>query len=99
MFVENTWETGHCITILQVSVLNEDAAKILPQSNNPRIGQFIVDNGEPFYYIFVEQRVLLQCQSSNCLKPSCCGLWSSIFSTWHIISTTRIWGLLFSNMF
>ena len=48
---------------LQVSMLPEDAARMLPQCSAPRIGRFIVEDGEPFYYIFVEQKPLLQCQS------------------------------------
>ena len=44
-------------------MLPEDAARMLPQCSAPRIGRFIVEDGEPFYYIFVEQKPLLQCQS------------------------------------
>ena len=46
-----------------MSVLPEDAAEELPQCTSPRIGRFTVLEGEPFYYIFVEQQPILKLQS------------------------------------
>lgn len=52
--------------LLQVSVLPDDAARQLPNRASPRIGRFTVAEGEPFYYIFVEQQPILKLQ--NLLK-------------------------------
>ena len=55
-----------CINIYscqQVSVLPDDAASQPPQRTSPRIARFLVEDGEPFYYVFVEQKPLLQCHS------------------------------------
>ena len=55
-----------CINIYscqQVSVLPDDAASQPPQGTSPRIARFLVEDGEPFYYVFVEQKPLLQCHS------------------------------------
>jgi hypothetical protein len=46
-----------------VSALPEDAAVELPPRPSPRIGRFVVLDGEPFYYVFVEQTPLLKCIS------------------------------------
>ena len=41
----------------------QESAEQDPSRASPRIGRFLVDDGAPVYYIFVENRVLMQVSS------------------------------------
>ena len=48
---------------LQITITPEDAATVNTSRNSPWIGRFLVDDAEPQYFVFVEQKILCPCPS------------------------------------